>query len=580
MQTSFHTKIKYALGLALALISLCISNTANAQITSDKGWFEVDYNAGCNPLTITITNTGLNNSTLFIDFYGDPDDPYSTDGFSTTIAPGQSTSNQYTTPGKFLIRVVDTSTQSNDPEDRIDILEVDIISPAPIDFETYLCTQNSVNVKITNGNQDYDYFEIDFGDGSPPVQTTTGTSVVSSDYTYANQGTYTITVTGGFNNGNSANCATPVTETITTLESIATPQIESVVVIDETSIEVTHRGLDPNVYYELVLLRNVGDIITVKLGTGNSSALTTTLVDFPFLNTTTDFYEIFLLGAPFCSPTYQVQSNSVHSIIFNLGTTSVDQQFNTEMEWATSTQNFSGAELLYGDNRALIQPLNTAQGTETISFDDCAYLSPIYIEKIENGAISRSITLTPFNNQAITLPAPEAATAEYTGNAIDLAFPTPNFPFTAIEIFEKQPDGSFNSIGTSNTLYFTDTDISGGYSEVCYTYTYTDECGNISTTSSETCVELEGTLRIPNAFSPNGDNQNDTFTVGNGIFIDFQMLIFNRWGELVFQGNDPTTGWNGTFNSKPAPIGAYVYRISYNRDGIPTTAKGTVTLIR
>ena len=575
MQTSFHSKTKHLLGLALTLALLCFSTVSQAQIRSDKEWFEVDYNSGCAPLTITITNTGINNSTFLIDFYGDPNDPYSDNGFSSsTITPGQSTSNQYTVSGIFLIRVVDNSTQSNNLEDRIDILEVNITAPAPIDFETQLCTQNGISLSVTDGLNDYDYFEVDFGDGSTPVITD---SNGNADYSYANQDTYTITVTGKFNNGNSANCGAPASQTVTTIEHITPPVIESVIVQTETSIEVGFSNLNPNVYYELTML-NASNQTTFSIGTGNNTSPTTMTFEDPLINTLTNTYEIFITGSPNCPTANQVASNTIYSIALNLNNETVGNQFNMDINWNISTNNFSPLDLFIGNS--IYNQLNTPTGTQTINLADCSALQAIYLQNNQNGATSRSISLIPFDNQAITLPAPDIATAEYTGNAIDLVFPTPNFPFSEIEVFEKQQDGSYNSIGTSSTLYFTDTNISGGYSEVCYTYTYTDECGNVSAISTDVCIELEGILRLPNAFSPNGDNINDTFSPSNGVFVNFQMMIFNSWGELVFQGNDPSKGWDGTYNGKPAPIGAYVYKISYERDGIPTFAKGTVTLIR
>lgn len=75
-------------------------------------------------------------------------------------------------------------------------------------------------------------------------------------------------------------------------------------------------------------------------------------------------------------------------------------------------------------------------------------------------------------------------------------------------------------------------------------------------------VEMES-LFVPNAFSPNGDFENPVFlTYGLGI-LTFQMLIYDRWGNLVFEAKDKDSGWDGTLqNGGPAPMGAYVYKIS------------------
>lgn len=75
------------------------------------------------------------------------------------------------------------------------------------------------------------------------------------------------------------------------------------------------------------------------------------------------------------------------------------------------------------------------------------------------------------------------------------------------------------------------------------------------------------TYFMPNAFTPNEDNINETFK-GKGYtesFQDFSMVIFNRWGDLMYETKDPEAGWNGRVNNDGAicPGGTYVYRVRY-----------------
>jgi len=72
---------------------------------------------------------------------------------------------------------------------------------------------------------------------------------------------------------------------------------------------------------------------------------------------------------------------------------------------------------------------------------------------------------------------------------------------------------------------------------------------------------------IPNTFSPNGDGANDVFYLrGSGLFRVKSLMIFNRWGEIVFEKrefpvNDAASGWNGTYKGKKAAPDVYVYQI-------------------
>jgi gliding motility-associated-like protein len=65
----------------------------------------------------------------------------------------------------------------------------------------------------------------------------------------------------------------------------------------------------------------------------------------------------------------------------------------------------------------------------------------------------------------------------------------------------------------------------------------------------------------PNSFTPNGDGINDAFRFkGVGIKL-FNLLIYNRWGELVFETDNIDKGWDGTYNDLKVPSGVYVYKV-------------------
>ena len=76
-------------------------------------------------------------------------------------------------------------------------------------------------------------------------------------------------------------------------------------------------------------------------------------------------------------------------------------------------------------------------------------------------------------------------------------------------------------------------------------------------------VELTGPLYVPNSFTPNGDGINDVFFADGLLVAGFNMQIFNRWGELIFESNDPAFGWDGTFKGHEPILDTYTWRISY-----------------
>ena len=105
--------------------------------------------------------------------------------------------------------------------------------------------------------------------------------------------------------------------------------------------------------------------------------------------------------------------------------------------------------------------------------------------------------------------------------------------------------------------------------------------------SSDTIQILWGgeAFYMPNAFTPNGDGLNDVFApVPRYDYVkNYQISIYNRWGELIFQSKELNHGWDGIYKGKPAMTGTYVYRIDYTQagqTGESKTVTGTVVLIR
>ena len=71
---------------------------------------------------------------------------------------------------------------------------------------------------------------------------------------------------------------------------------------------------------------------------------------------------------------------------------------------------------------------------------------------------------------------------------------------------------------------------------------------------------------IPNAFTPNGDNKNDVFKVSGANVKDFELLIFNRWGEQIFRSTDINQGWDGKVNGRMVQIDVYIWKLSYSEN--------------
>lgn len=124
--------------------------------------------------------------------------------------------------------------------------------------------------------------------------------------------------------------------------------------------------------------------------------------------------------------------------------------------------------------------------------------------------------------------------------------------------------------------------------DITYRLTVYDERGCFATDTKLVDINPSRKVYIPNIFTPNGDGKNDFFAplIGTGVQNIDKVIIFDRWGELVYSAKDfvpdPTgnNGWNGYFKGKKAPIGVYIYIIEATFvDGVKLTYKGDVTLL-
>jgi len=119
--------------------------------------------------------------------------------------------------------------------------------------------------------------------------------------------------------------------------------------------------------------------------------------------------------------------------------------------------------------------------------------------------------------------------------------------------------GQVAEISNAELLTFDHTPPSGVTG--CYTITAFDLNDNESDRSAEVCVTNCPIYDLPNAFTPNGDNQNDFFVPRGRCFVErVEFQVFNRWGQLVFETEDPALNWDGTnLSGNQLSSGTYYY---------------------
>jgi gliding motility-associated-like protein len=136
--------------------------------------------------------------------------------------------------------------------------------------------------------------------------------------------------------------------------------------------------------------------------------------------------------------------------------------------------------------------------------------------------------------------------------------------------------GSDTILGATTTYSFTD---EGVYP---ITQVVTSGLGCSDEITHTVTVEFGSEYYVPSAFTPNNDGKNDEFKIIGSEVKEFSLVIFDRWGNEIFESDDINTSWNGIASTdNPMPEGVYVYRLEMrsktNRDIVKS---GAITLLR
>jgi len=201
----------------------------------------------------------------------------------------------------------------------------------------------------------------------------------------------------------------------------------------------------------------------------------------------------------------------------------------------------------------------------------------VYSVSLEVTSANGCVSDTTYVDYMIEYPKPDALFA-VDPERTEILFPkfsitdlaTPN----VVNWHYDWGDGSTSTL--ANPIHeYADT----GYYDI--TQIVTTEFGCMDTVEVTVRVDPEFRFYIPSAFTPDADGKNETF-YGSGIgIVDYQMRIYDRWGELLFESNEADHHWDGTYKSKQVQQGVYIYYFELmDVKGEPHKYRGHVTLFR
>lgn len=105
---------------------------------------------------------------------------------------------------------------------------------------------------------------------------------------------------------------------------------------------------------------------------------------------------------------------------------------------------------------------------------------------------------------------------------------------------------------------------------------------NATSTSNTIELSQKPGIFVPNAFTPNNDQLNDTWNIRDIFIKDYKLMVYNKWGQNIFSTTDKNEQWTGKLSSgAEAPSDVYIYTLTYSGyDNTTLTLKGNVTILR
>ena len=147
------------------------------------------------------------------------------------------------------------------------------------------------------------------------------------------------------------------------------------------------------------------------------------------------------------------------------------------------------------------------------------------------------------------------------------------------------PDSHSFAITTSpQTLVIDGLSADGQMVDVSAAFSDENSCSSTALDLFEAPSIQDCGIIVPTAFTPDGDNVNDFWSLENidEIYPNNKVFIYNRWGNIIFEsqaGSYEQYPWSGTFNGEKLPVGSFYYIIDYN-DGYTDTSNGTVSILK
>lgn len=531
------------------IILISLPYLLGAQSLSSKGRFSVDFNKGCDPLTVNITE---------LDTFGSVTRQYY---FFEGADITNSTSFTYEQPGIYeIVQVVGVDNIG----DKSDTLRIEVVSSQKPQVTISQCS----NFEISVSSQDtfYDAIRVYFGG----ADSTTLQINESTTFRFNTGGLKSIGLKGFFNNADEV-CSTYFEEFVP-IQALPAPTLLSAS-IKETCKDVYSLYLSIDQFDSLINYRiNLSQGNDVQIFDGFLGSTHLIIPNIPFLvedycitieafdpcngNASTSNEICTTLDAltlsPFESLYSSYEEGGIYINLDNVSTGSFEiyRRFEgSSFEFRTTTES-SFTDKIGSQSRKYFYRIDYRDSCDQLLYSEETH--PPFIDADLISENQYTVQVTPAKNSI-------------TGNLnSSYEVGTPNsksvqeINTSPFELRLNANDGTPRQLLTTSIIY-----------------------DSQETLSSNTLIlKYELLVYVPSAFTPNGDGLNDRLEVFGLPASDATINIYSKWGQLIYTTVDPSNGWDGTVNGSLAPSGTYLYEITFETlEGKLLRQKGTFVLI-
>lgn len=529
---------------------LFVPAMVGAQVFSSKGRFSVEFDRGCNPMTVNITEH----------------DPFGniTRQYYYFEGAGITNNTTFTYQDAGVYQIVQVIGQ--DGVDKRDTLFVEAFESFKPEVKFQRC--NGLELSITSLDTYYDSIRVYFTvDDSVTLETDE-----AANFTFSSGNNQIIGLKGFFDNADEV--CDSFFEEIVPIPTLNAPEIVEAFV-KESCKDVFSLYIELNDFDTLTNYRiNVIQESSMKVFDGFLNQSSLNISDIPFnsdndyclnieaydaCNNTSSFSSDYcaettqLSLSPFASlySTYEASGIYINLDPVELGTFEIYRKLEEDGFEFRSEQTASFTDPIGSNGRRYFYKIDYVDSCGQALYT--AETNPPLVNTEKEGLNQYSVYFTPPVNSLMTSP-----THEYqSGNSF------------------SQTTGEINQSDFSVQL-----DAKDGSPRQFITATSTYPDGLILRSNAET-VRHELVIYVPNAFTPNGDGLNDNLELF-GLPTEIATTnIYTRWGQLIYTSDEPSPGWDGTLNGSIAPEGTYLYEIIFETaGGEKRTQKGTFALIK